>query len=434
MRVFFALAALLAAFLAPASAAAERARVLAVELENDINPVTADYLVDHLERADEEGFDAVVVLLDKPGGLADSMREITKAELASRVPVVVYVAPDCAEAASAGVWIGQAADVLAMAPQTNLGSSTPVGIGGEEIPADMRRKVVNNAAKSLRALAEEHGRNGEWAEQAVRKADNLTAREALRRDVIDLVAPSLPALLDEIDGRKTKPKGLVLATAGAEVERVEMSLWKRVLDTIIDPNIILLLMSLGLLGITVEIMSPGLIFPGTLGAIALVLGLFGLQVLPVNWAGVLLLLLAAAFLGAEAFVMSHGALALAGAASFVFGALLLFDPAGAAYQVSLPVALAVGGTLALFVGVAVGKVVQARRARPQTGQEELVGQLGVVRRPLDPTGLVFVHGELWRARTEDGQRLGEGEAVGVGRVAEGLILEVRRDEEPTPVA
>ena len=423
------LAALALAEAAGPQGAGERPRVLAVEFENDVNPVTQDYLTGAIERANLERFDAVVILTDTPGGLDSSMRAIIKKEVASDVPVVLYVYPQGARAASAGVFLAMAADVAAMAPQTNIGSSTPIAAGGEEIPDDLKRKVVNDAAAYVRELAEEHGRDGDWAEQAVRRASNLGARDALRRNVIDVVAPDLPTLLDEIDGMRTKPKGLVLETAGAEVETLEMSLWKRVLDTLIDPNLIVLLMSIGVLGITIEVLNPGLIFPGTIGAISLVVGLFGLQVLPISWAGVVLLLLAAAFFAAEAFVTSHGALTLAGAVSFVFGALMLFDPAGEAYEVSLPVALAVAGTLALVFGIAMTKVVQLRRTKPRTGQDELVGDVGVVRQALDPTGLVFVHGELWRART-NGEPIAVGERVRIAGVGDGLVLDVRPVDEP----
>jgi membrane-bound serine protease (ClpP class) len=422
MRIERAFCVVLAAFaallLAPLALAASP-RVLAIEFENDVNPVTADYVTGQLERANEERFDAVVILLDTPGGLADSMRQIYREELASKVPVLVYVAPDGARAASAGVWIGQAADVLAMAPQTNLGSSTPVAAGGGEIPSDLKRKVVNDAAASLRALAEEHGRNGDWAERAVRQGANLTARAALRMDVIDEIAPTLPALLERVHGERTQPKGIVLRTAGARIERVEMGLWKRILDTLIDPNIITLMLSLGALGIVVELWNPGLIFPGTVGAISLVMGLYGLQVLPVSFAGILLMLLAAGFFVADLFVTSHGALTLAGAVSFVFGALLLFDPAGPAYQVSLPVALAIAGTIALFMVFALAKVVQVRRRPVEVGLMSMVGSTGVVRRD----GYVLAHGELWRARSASGE-LVPGQPVAIEGV-DGLVLEVR---------
>jgi membrane-bound serine protease (ClpP class) len=407
----------------------ERPRVLAVEFSNDVNPVTADYLIQQIDRANEEGYDAVAILLDTPGGLSDSMRKVYLKELSSKIPVIAYVAPEGARAASAGVWIGQAADVLAMAPQTNIGSSTPISVGGEDIQEDLRRKVVNDAAASLRGLASEHGRNAKWADAAVRKASNLTAYEALKLDVIDAVAPTLPALLRQLDGYKTTPKGFVLELGGAEIDEVEMSLWKRILDTLIDPNIITLMLSLGALGLIIEMWNPGMIFPGTVGAICLVLGLFGLSVLPVSAAGLLLMVLAAAFFIAEAFVPSHGALTLAGAVSFVLGSLLLFDPAGDAYQVSLPISIAIAGTMALFMTLAVAKVVQVRRKPVEVGVHGLVGEHGVVREE----GLVFVNGELWRAHRADGAPLELGDDVAVEGVLEDgleLIVAPAQAEQP----
>ena len=408
---------------AAAFAAPSQPRVLAVEFDNDVNPVTADYVVDQIERANEESYNAVVILLDTPGGLASAMKDIYEAELASKVPVIVYVSPEGARAASAGVWISQAADLLAMAPQTNIGSSTPVSVGGEDIQEDLRNKVVNDAAASLRALAREHGRNVKWVDAAVRRGANLSAREALEMNVIDVIAPDLPTLLNQIDGMETQPKMLLLETAGAKIDEVEMSFWKQILDTLIDPNLIVILMSIGVLGITIELWSPGLILPGTVGAISLIIGLFGLQILPVSWAGVLLLLLAAGFFVAEMFVVSHGALALAGAVAFVIGSLMLFDPAGESYQVSLQVALGIAATMALMVGLVVAKLVQVRRAEVVTGQEELIGQVGIVRQELDPVGLVFVHGELWRAKTA-GEAIGPGRQVRVEGLDDALTLTV----------
>jgi membrane-bound serine protease (ClpP class) len=434
MRAFFALsgAVLAALVLAGTALGADRNRVLAVEFSNDINPVTEDYLNGSIDRANDQGYNAVVILMDTPGGLDSSMRNIIKRMLSSKVPVIVYVYPRGSRDASAGVFITMAADVAAMAPETNIGSSTPISTSGGNIPSDLKRKVINDAVAYIRSLASEHGRNADWAEKAVRVAANLPAREALSMNVVDYVEPSLPALLNRIDGTRVKPKGVVLHTANAQIDTVRMSLWKRILDTIIDPNIIVLLLSVGTLGIVVELLHPGLIFPGTVGGISLIVGLFGLQVLPISAAGVLLMLLAAAFFGAEPFVMSHGALALAGATCFVLGSLLLFDPAGPSYQVSLPVVLTIAGTFALFVTFAVTKIVQARRRRPVTGQEELVGQVGVVRKALDPAGLVFVHGELWQARSED-EPIESGTPVIVAGIGEGLVLEVRRAEAPAPV-
>jgi membrane-bound serine protease (ClpP class) len=435
LRALFALAGvfLVSLALAPSAMAADQPRVLAVEFENDVNPVTEDYLAGAIDQANDEGYNAVVILMDTPGGLDSSMRNIIKKELDSPVPVIVYVYPPGSRAASAGVFITMAADVAAMAPATNIGSSTPISTGGGDIPRDLRRKVINDAAAYIRGLASEHGRNADWAEKAVREAANLTAQEALDMNVVDVVAPDLPTLLNDIDGMRVEPKGIVLHTAGAEITTIHMSLWKRILDTIIDPNIIVLLLSLGTLGITVELFNPGLIFPGTVGAISLIVGLFGLQVLPVSAAGILLMLLAAAFFAAEPFVMSHGALALAGAACFVIGSLMLFDPAGPHYQVSLWVAIAIAGTFFAVIVFALTKVIQARRRPATTGKEELIGEVGVVRKAVDPTGLVFVHGELWQART-NGETLQPGTTVRVDAIEDGLVLDVSQAEAaPEPV-
>jgi membrane-bound serine protease (ClpP class) len=403
-----------------ATSASSGSKVLVVEFDNDVNPVTQDYLVDEMRRGAEDGYAAVVIEMDTPGGLGSSMREIVKEMLAVKVPVVVYVAPSGSSADSAGAVIGQAADVLAMAPQTNIGSSTPITSTGENFGSDLRKKVVNDAAAYIGELAREHGRNAEKAEAMVRDAANYGAREAVRLDIADLTAPSVPALLEQIDGRTTVPKGLTLHTAGAEVERVEMPFWKRALDLLIDPNVIALMLSVGLLGIVVELWNPGLILPGTVGAISLIVGLYGLQVLPVSVAGLLMMLLSAAFFVAEAFVPSHGALTLAGAVTFVLGALLLFDPAGDMYQVSLWTALAIAGTLALLMGVALSRVVKARRNPVEVGVTQLVGDDAVVRRD----GWVAVGGELWRARTPDGRPLVPGEHVTVESVEDGLELVV----------
>jgi membrane-bound serine protease (ClpP class) len=422
-------AAVAAALGVPALAADAPPRVLVAEFDNDVNPVTQDYLLDAIEQGEEGDYAAVVIEMDTPGGLASSMRDIVKGMLAAEIPVIVYVAPSGSSADSAGAVIGMASDVLAMAPQTNIGSSTPVSVGGEDISRDLRRKIVNDAAAYIGELAREHGRNVQEAEKMVRQASNLGAREALELGVIDVIAEDYPDLFRQIDGTTTKPKGLTLDTPpGTTVERIEMSAWKRLLDLLIDPNIIALMLSIGLIGIVVELWNPGLIFPGTVGAISLIVGLYGLQVLPVSIAGLLLMLLATAFFVAEAFIVSHGALALAGAITFVIGALMLFDPAGEAYQVSLPVAVAIAGTLMLLFGVALTKAVQLRRRPPEVGTHRLVGVPGHVR----ADGLVFVDGELWHAETADGSPLQPGEQIVVESVdQEGLRLTVGSGE-PAP--
>jgi membrane-bound serine protease (ClpP class) len=435
VRPVVALVALVGALAVPAAASdGAQPRVLAVEFANDVNPVTADYVTNAIKRANDDKYDAVAILLDTPGGLASAMDDIKKAELASRVPVVVYVSPAGARAASAGVWISYASDLLAMAPDTNIGSSTPISVGGGNIPKDLRRKVINDAAASLRSLAQSHHRNVQWGDRAVRVASNLSAEEALQQHVIDFIAPSLPALLDRIDGYRTPYKGIVMHTAGADITTIHMSLWDRVLDTLIDPNIITILLSLGVLAITVELFHPGLIFPAAFGVVSLVLGFFGLQVLPFSWAGVVLLAAAFVFWVLELFLPTHGALAAAGATSFVFGALLLFRPAGSEYRTSLWVALGFAALLAAAFGFAFSKALAARRSVPKTGLDELVGEIGVVRQPLAPEGYVFVHGEMWRARAADGEEVPAGAHVKVNGLSEGLVLEVSRVEEPAVVA
>jgi membrane-bound serine protease (ClpP class) len=418
-----------AAFLAvPALGADEPARVLVAEFENDVNPVTQDFLLDAIERGEDEEFEAVVIEMDTPGGLGSAMREIVKGILAADVPVVVYVAPGGASADSAGAVIGMAADVLAMAPQTNIGSSTPVSIGGENISDDLRRKIVNDAAAYIGELAREHGRNVEVAREMVTEATNLGAAEALEQDVVDLVADDYADLFRQLDGRTTKPKALTLSTPpGTELERVGLSGWKRLLDLLIDPNVIALMLSIGLIGIVVELWNPGLVFPGAVGAISLIVGLYGLQVLPISIAGLLLMLLSAGFFVAEAFVVSHGALSVAGAVTFVIGALMLFDPAGEAYQVSLPVALAIAGTLTAIFGFAITKAARLRMTPPEVGAHRLVGETAQVR----GEGLVFVDGELWRARRADGAPLEVGERVRVESVEQEALRLVVAAPDPT---
>jgi membrane-bound serine protease (ClpP class) len=410
-----------------ASGQDDRPRVLAVHLDNDINPVTQEYVEGQVDRAEDGNYNAIVLVLDTPGGLGSSMRGIVKRFLAATVPVIVYVAPPGSSSDSAGAVITMAADVAAMAPQTNIGSSTPISLGGEDISRDLRRKIINDAAAYVGELAREHDRNVKAAREMVTKASNYGAREALAIDLVEVVAPTLPALLEEIDGLETVPKGFVLDTAGAEIEDVEMTFWQRARDLLVDPNLIAIMLSIGLIGIVVELWNPGLILPGTVGAISLILGLYGLQVLPVSVAGLLLLLLSAAFFVAEAFVPTHGALTLAGAITFVLGSIVLFDPAGEAYQVSLPVAIGIAGTLTVLLGIALTRVVRVSRQPAAVGSHGLVGTEGVVKRG----DLVQINGELWRARRDDDSPLVPGEHVRVEEVGDDLRLVVGSTSSPT---
>jgi membrane-bound serine protease (ClpP class) len=407
-----------------AAAAGERPRVLAIRFGPDleVNPVTQDYVTDRLKRAERDEYDAAVIVLDTPGGLSTSMKKIYTAELQAKLPVIVYVSPDGARAASAGVWIAQAADVLAMAPTTNIGSSTPIDSSGQNIGSALRRKVVNDSVASLTALAAAHKRNTRWPSLAVRKASNLTAQDALRMNVIDMIAPSLPALLDQLDGYRTKDpqRPFTLHLAGAQIDDVAPGFLTRLLNTLIDPNLLSLLFLAGIAGIGFEIFHPGVVLPGALGGIALLTALFGFSVLPISWAGLALILLGVALLVVDAHVTSHGALTLSGLVSLAVGMVMLFHNAPTPYDgVSIPLVVTITVALGAFWAFALTKAVQVRRRPVAVGPLRIVGADGVVRTP----GQVFVEGELWRARREDGRALVPGERVRVKDV-EGLELRV----------
>jgi membrane-bound serine protease (ClpP class) len=418
------LALLLLFVLAGSSAAATaQPRVLAIRFGPDleVNPVTQDYLTSKLSHAEKSGYDAAVILLDTPGGLSSSMKTIYTAELNAELPVIVYVSPDGARAASAGVWIAQAADVLAMAPTTNIGSSTPIDSSGGNLGSDLRRKVINDAAASLTALAAAHHRNTTWPAKAVRVASNLTAEEALKMNVIDVVAPTLPALLRKLDGYHTKDeqRPFTLHLANAQITYDKPGFLTRLLNTLIDPNIISLLFLAGIAGIGFEIFHPGVVLPGALGAVALVTALFGFSVLPISWAGLLLILLGVALLVIDAHVVTHGALTVAGLISLGVGMVMLFHNAPAPYHTSLPLVLSITGVLGAFWALALTKAVQVRRRPVTVGPNRVLGEEAVVRTP----GQVFVAGELWRAHRDDGADLVPGEHVRV-KAVNGLELVV----------
>jgi membrane-bound serine protease (ClpP class) len=406
-------------------ASSSKPRVLAIHFEFEVNPVTSSYLDHQLDRAQKDGYDAAVIILDTPGGLSESMRTIVKNELGSKIPVIVYVSPPGARAASAGVWIGMAADELAMAPTTNIGSSTPINGNGANLGSDLRRKVLNDAAASLRGLAKFHGRNQLWADLAVRKGSNLSADEALRRNVIDDLAPNLAALLRKIDGRKTVGKNFVLHTAGAQIVEAHPGFFTRLLNALIDPNLIPLLFLAGIAGIGFEIFHPGVVLPGALGAVSLLTALFGFAVLPISWTGLALLLLGAALLVADAHVVSHGTLTVSGLISLVVGSLMLFHNAPAPYdQVNAPLLVVFAVVLGSVWVFALTKAVQVRRSPLAAGPETMVGEVGEARRD----DMVFVHGELWRARPRSGGTLRPGQRVRVASIGPELVLEV----EPLP--
>jgi len=417
VKISLVLAFLVAAVAAPGALATPR--VLAIHFTSDVNPVTQDWLNSQLSRAERDRYAAAVIVLDTPGGLEESMRKIVQKELDVRVPVIVYVSPNGARAASAGVWISEAADVLAMAPVTNIGSSTPISSSGGNIGSDLHRKVVNDAAASLRGLAKSHGRNVAWADAAVRKASNLTASEALKMHVVDLIAPTLPALLTRIDGRHTSAAGRVftLHTAGATIVEARPGFFTRFLSTLIDPNIVSLLFLAGIAGIGFEIFHPGIVLPGALGAVAMVVALFGFSVLPLSWGGLVLVLLGVGLLVTDAHVTTHGALTVAGLVAMAVGLATLFHNAPSPYHTSVPLIVTFTVVIGGFWAIAISKAVAVRRSPVTVGPQEIIGMQGVVREG----GLVFVRGELWRARSPE--PLETGQRVEVDRL-DGLTLTV----------
>ena len=422
-RVF--LASVVAALAVPALASAAQPKVLAIHFDTEVNPVTSSYLDHQLQRAQDGHYDAAVILIDTPGGLSDSMRKIVQKEIGLKIPVIAYVSPSGARAASAGVWIEEAADVAAMGTATNIGSSTPIDSSGQNLGSDLRRKVINDAVASLSALMRYHGRNAAWAAQAVRKASNLDETQAKQMNVVDELAPTLPALLNKIDGHTTVGKKLKLHTANAQIVEVRPGFFTRLLNALIDPNIIPLLFLAGIAGIGFEIFHPGVVLPGALGAVALLLALFGFAVLPISWAGLALLILGAALLVIDAHVVSHGALTVSGLISLVVGSLLLFHNAPAPYNhVNAPLlvgfAIVLGGAWVF----ALTKAVQVRRRPVSVGPQTIIGEVGTARRD----DMVFVHGELWRAKPVANGPLRPGQRVRVSGVDPGLVLEV----EPLP--
>ncbi len=404
--------------------------VVVMRMEGVIAPPNADYFSRTLRIARERGAQLVVVELDTPGGLMNSMEQIVKDILASEVPVAVYVSPSGAKAGSAGAFITIASHIAVMAPGTSIGAATPVSGSGEEMPRAMERKVVNYAASYIRSLAEQRGRNAEWAELAVREGAAISERTALEKRVIDLVVPSLQELLAKVDGRTIKmpQRTVVLKTRNAPIQRSEMVLRERLLQVLVNPNVLAILGVLALYGLIAEIQNPGAIFPGVIGAISLLLMLYGFSVLPISWAGIALLALAIILFIADAFAPSHGLLTLGGAISMLLGLLMLFESPDPALRVSWVVALTLTGLTSLFFVAIVAAGIRAQRARRVTGMESMHGAIAVARTDIAPRGKIFYDGTYWNAVTE-GDSIKAGERVVIERM-EGLTAIVRK-EEPT---
>ena len=422
---FFLSAMIFLIFLDPNLVLAEQKEVDIIQVADVISPGTADFIKSGIKQAEENGAACLIIELDTPGGLAESMRLIVQNILASRVPVVVYVSPSGARAASAGVMITMAADVAAMAPGTNIGAAHPVGAGGQDIEGTMSEKVVNDMVAQARSVAEKRGRNAEWVEAAIRESVSVTETEALKKNVIDLIAKDIDDLIRQLNGRKLKDRG-VLELDDVKKVVLKESLRTKILKTISNPNIAYILMMIGLAGLYFELSHPGAVFPGVIGGISLILAFFAMQTLPVNYAGILLIVLAIIFFILEMKIASYGLLSVAGIVSLLLGSMMLFEGSSPGMKLSwdvlLPTIILISG---FFVAVA-GLVFRAQISKPSTGSAGLLGEIGIVRKALTPEGKVFVHGELWNARAR--VALDENTKVRVVKV-ENLTLEVEPADE-----
>jgi membrane-bound serine protease (ClpP class) len=443
MRSLLALLALNAValvFAVTSASAQPRSEVVVGKIDGIINPVMAGYVDRVITNAEKSNADAVVFYMDTPGGLSDAMRDINLRIERSTVPVIVYVAPNGARAGSAGVYISYAAHLVGMAPTTNIGSATPIAEdsnGGEaQMSPEMKAKVTNDAVAGIRALADQRGRNADWAEQAVREGANLQASDALQQHVVNYIATDLPDLLRQADGASVEignGETRTLHTRDADTQPADMSGLESFLLTITNPTIAYILLSMGSLGLLLELYNPGSVFPGVIGGICLLLAFFALGTLPLNFAGLALIAFGLLLFALEPFLTAHGILAAGGAIAFAFGSVLLINAPDAPFlQVSRFAIVAVTLVFAGFFLFLVTMILRSRRRRVVTGREGLIGAIGTVRRDIEPghNGIVLVQGELWQAIATEG-RLGQGERIVVQEV-DGLVLTVRRAADAIP--
>ncbi|MFQ5842982.1 MAG: nodulation protein NfeD [Thermodesulfobacteriota bacterium] len=385
-----------------------------IEINGVINPVAAKFITEAIDQSEEDGAQCLIIQMDTPGGLMDSMRAIVKKLLSARVPTVVYVSPSGARAASAGVFITMAAHIAVMAPSTNIGAAHPVTLGsGQKENEAMMEKVVNDAVAQIKGIAKKRGRNVKWAEKAVRKSVSITEAEALKLKVIDFVAPDLDSLLVKIDGRKVKidSKRKVLATKGTTLNRRPMGWRYRFLDIISNPTIAYIMLMLGIYGIFFELSNPGAILPGVIGAIFLILAFFALHMLPINYAGLALIILGIILFIAEVKITSYGMLSVGGVVCMLLGSIMLAQNLPDYMRISKAVIIPAVFVSAAFFLFAVTMTIRTRMKKPTTGVEGLIGKLGVSESVLDPEGTVSIHGELWRA--ECAERIEKGERIKV---------------------
>ena len=406
----------------------EKAPVYTIEVDGIINPATAKFIMESIDKATQENAQCLIIQLDTPGGLMESMRIIVKKMLASNIPVIVYVAPGGARAASAGVFITMAANIAVMAPGTHIGAAHPVTLGAEgKESKTMTEKIVNDTVSYIKTIAKMRGRNVDWAEKAVRKSVSITEEEAVKQNVVDFISPDLQALLAKIDGKVVKFDGVTrtLLTKGVKPQSMEMSWRDRLLDIISNPTIAYILLMLGIYGIFFELSSPGAILPGVVGGIFLLLAFYALQMLPVNYAGLALILFAIILFIAEIKVVSHGLLAVGGVISLLLGSIMLFRSPVEYMRISMSVIIPAVIVSAAFFIFAVTKAINARLKKPTTGMEGLVEETGIAATSISPEGKVSIRGEFWNAIGD--QNIEKGEKVQVIAV-KNLKLKVKRIE------
>lgn len=400
-----------------ASLFAEKKIVHKITIDGVINPVATEYIINSIEKAEDADAELLVIEMDTPGGLMVSMHDIVKGILGADVPVAVYVSPSGSRAGSAGVFITIAAHIAAMAPGTNIGSAHPVKMGGAQDTSQvMEEKIVNDAVAHIRSVAEKRGRNADWAESAIRESANITEKEAMRLNVVEFVVPTVDSLLIAINGKEVEVlSGVrVLDTENARIESYEMNWRQKALDILSDPNILYILFLIGITGISLELYNPGSILPGVVGGICIILFLYSVQTIPVNIAGILLIIFSAVLFLLEIKIPSYGLLTIGGIISLVLGSLMLVDSPLPFLQISWKVILGATITITLFFIFAIGFALRAYRKKPSTGKEGLVGEEGKTVEPLSPTGQIEIHGEIWKAFSD--QKIKKGQQVIVEEV------------------
>ncbi len=399
--------------------------VMVITVDGVINPVSAEFIQKSIHKANDKKYEALVIELDTPGGLDASMRSIVKEMIASEVPVIVFVSPSGSRAASAGAFITLAAHIAAMSPGTNIGAAHPVGIGGK-MDKTMTEKATNDAAAYIKSLAEKSGRNVQWAEDAVRKSISSTETEALQLKVIDLITKDINSLLADIDGKKVRTVSgeKILSTRNASVVREELGLRHRILSLISDPNVAYILMLLGFYGLFFELTNPGSLFPGVIGGICLILAFYAFQTLPVNYAGLLLIILAIILFILEIKIISHGVLTIGGIVAMTIGSLMLFESPAPFMKLSLAVILPAVVMTTLFFTILIGLAYKAYKRKPITGSEGLLGSYGIADTDITREGgRVTIHGEIWSSYSEDA--IDKGNRIIVEEVS-GLKLKVKK--------